>query len=174
VILVGDIGGTRARFALLGPGSTTPVRTDTLESRAFPSLEAAARAFLGPSGPKVHTATLGVAGPVIGNRVTATNLPWIVDADAVARELEIDTVTLLNDLVALSYGALSAPREQLDLLQGDEPPKRKGENLANNGGSSSSSGCACNTTRTEGPFGTYFLLGATALAAHGLLRRKKK
>ncbi len=130
MILVGDIGGTHARFALIENGRNQPVRTATLESAAFASLEAAARAFLGDSPPAVHTATLGVAGPVVDNRCTATNLPWIVDGDALGRALGIERVTLLNDLVALSFGALHAPREMIRVLQGDEPPRRDGATVA--------------------------------------------
>lgn len=130
MILVGDIGGTHARFALIEAGRVEPLRVATLESKAFASLEAAARAFLGESPPPVHTATLGVAGPVVDNRCTATNLPWIIDGDTLGHALGIERVTLLNDLVALSFGALHAPREKIRVLQGEEPPRRDGATIA--------------------------------------------
>jgi glucokinase len=130
VILVGDIGGTRARFALLEGESATPVRTAALESKSYPNLEAAAREFLGPDAQHVHTATLGVAGPVIGNRCTATNLPWVIDGVAVATALGIETVTLLNDLVAHAYGTLTVADDGLVLLQGATRPAKRGANLA--------------------------------------------
>lgn len=123
MILVGDIGGTNARFALVEADRAEPVRQGTVSSRAHPSLEAAARAFLGDAPPPIHTATLGVAGPVVDNRCTATNLPWVVDGDALGRALGIERVTLLNDLVALAYGALRAPREKLRILQGGAPSR---------------------------------------------------
>jgi glucokinase len=130
VILVGDIGGTRARFALLEGESATPVRSAALESRSYPNLEAAAREFLGPDATHVHTATLGVAGPVVGNRCAATNLPWIIDGAAVATTLGIETVTLLNDLVAHAYGTLAVADDGLVQLQGATRPAKRGANLA--------------------------------------------
>jgi glucokinase len=130
VILVGDIGGTRARFALLEGESATPVRTASLASKTYPNLEAAAREFLGADAQHVHTATLGVAGPVIGNRCTATNLPWIIDGVAMAIALGIETVTLLNDLVAHAYGTLTVADDALVVLQGSMRPVKRGANLA--------------------------------------------
>jgi glucokinase len=130
VILVGDIGGTRARFALLEGESATPVRTAALDSKKYPNLEAAAREFLGADAQHVHTATLGVAGPVVGNRCAATNLPWIIDGVAMATALGIETVTLLNDLVAHAYGALTVADEGLIVLQGATRPSKRGANLA--------------------------------------------
>jgi glucokinase len=139
VILVGDIGGTHARFALVrARGDADPssasfdapvVRQASLDSASFPSLLDAVRAFLGDSPPAIFTATLGVAGPVVDNKCTATNLPWVVDGDAIGSALGIERVTLLNDLVALSIGALHASREKLRLLQG-EAPAREGANIA--------------------------------------------
>src|SRR5207302_1141203 len=95
VILVGDIGGTNARFALMEAGSDAPKRPDrqaSLDSRTFASLEAAIRSFLGEAPPPIHTATLGVAGPVVDNKCTATNLPWTIDGDALGRSLGINRV----------------------------------------------------------------------------------
>ncbi len=130
MILVGDIGGTRARFALLEGESATPVRSAALASKEYPSLEAAAREFLGPDAAHVHTATLGVAGPVVGNRCAATNLPWVVDGVALAIALGIETVTLLNDLVAHAYGTLTVADDGLVLLHGATRPPKRGANLA--------------------------------------------
>jgi glucokinase len=131
VILAGDIGGTRARLALYDGAKGKPIRHDTFESRAYPSLEAVVRAFLGPKLVKrVKSASFGIAGPVIDQRCTATNFPWVVDARVVARKLGIKRVTLLNDLVALAFGALTVPPSKIRLLHGDSAPKKKGGNLA--------------------------------------------
>ena len=130
MILVGDIGGTNARFSLIEADAPEPLRHASLASRDFASLDAAVRAFLGDAPPPIHTATLGVAGPVVDNKCNATNLPWIVDGDALGRAFGIERVTLLNDLVALSIGALHAGREKLRVLQGDELPRREGANVA--------------------------------------------
>jgi glucokinase len=129
VILAGDIGGTRARFALVQPGKPKPIRQGTLESRTFASLEDAIAEFLGPKPPRIARATLGVAGPVVNNRCTATNLPWVIDGRAIAKKLRIPRVELINDLVAISFGALGVGKSKLEVLQGGAP-KRSGKNLA--------------------------------------------
>src|SRR5208337_3481826 len=71
-----------------------------------------------------------IAGPVIDQRCVATNFPWVVDARVVARKLGIAHVTLLNDLVAVAFGALTVPSSKLRVLQGEAAPKKRGGNLA--------------------------------------------
>jgi glucokinase len=108
---------------------------ETYESRKYPSLEAVVKEFLSHGGsaksrPKVTAAAFGVAGPVVNGRCTATNLPWVVDERAVAKKLGIRRVTLLNDLVALSLGALAVPKSKLRVLGSAGAPKRRGGNVA--------------------------------------------
>lgn len=129
MLLAGDIGGTHARVALLSPDGRA-VRQEVFESRTFRSLEAVVRAFLGERGPKVTAAAFGVAGPVVRGRCVATNLPWVIDARVLSRKLAIRKVTLLNDLVALSLGALGAPRSRLRPLGSAGTPRKTGANVA--------------------------------------------
>lgn len=133
MILAGDVGGTNARLALHEPGEASqgrPLRQGSLPSARFKSLEAAVKDFLGPNPPKISSATFGVAGPVVNQRCHATNLPWVIDARVVARALAIPRVTLLNDLVAISLGALTVPPRKLRVLSKGPPPKKRGENIA--------------------------------------------
>jgi glucokinase len=131
VFVVGDIGGTHARLSLLGRTGRT-VRRDVLESRRYPSLEAVVHSFLDGDGqrPKVQAAAFGIAGPVVGNRVTATNLPWVIDARSLARKLSIKRVTLLNDLVALALGTLEVSRTKCHVLGDAGLPRKRGANIA--------------------------------------------
>ncbi len=137
-VLAGDIGGTRARFALFEIGARGPrfVHQDVHESRTFKSFEAALKEFLNVSVPgavrgkvRVTAATFGIAGPVVDQRVKTTNLPWVIDARTVSRTFGIPTVTLLNDLVALGLGAIAAPPSQLTVVYKGRP-KGTGGNLA--------------------------------------------
>jgi glucokinase len=129
VLLIGDIGGTHARLSLLNPQGRS-VRQEAFESRKYPSLEAVVREFLGKPVPRVAAAAFGIAGPVVNGRCTATNLPWVIDARVLARKLGFRRVTLLNDLVALSLGALSVTRRKLHLIGDGGLPKKKGANVA--------------------------------------------
>ncbi len=130
MILAGDIGGTNARLALFTGPTGKPVAHAAFKSAAYTSLESVAREFLGAKAKRVKSATFGIAGPVIDQRCVGTNLPWVVDARVVSRKLGIARVTLLNDLVALGFGALTVPRSKLRLLQGASLPKKTGANLA--------------------------------------------
>jgi glucokinase len=132
VLLVGDIGGTHARLSLVTPNGRA-VRRKGFASREFPSLEAVLLEFLGEvkPKPKVTSAAFGVAGPVVNGRVVATNLPWVVDSRIIARKIGVKHVTLLNDLVALSLGAIKVPRAKLRFLSDTaQTPKKRGSNIA--------------------------------------------
>ncbi len=97
--LAGDIGGTKTWLALFEDGVEVDQRQ--LASADHPSLLSAVRAFLGDTG--VDAAAFALAGPVTGRQVALTNLPWEVDADALAAELEAE-VSLLNDFRGVALG----------------------------------------------------------------------
>ncbi|OLC10072.1 MAG: hypothetical protein AUH41_03695 [Gemmatimonadetes bacterium 13_1_40CM_66_11] len=90
-------------------------RHGTLCSREFPTFEAAIASFLA-EGPRVHieAACFGIAGPVVGGRVTTTNLTWQFDEERLAAAIPTRRVRLLNDLAAMGGGMLApqpnAPR----------------------------------------------------------------
>jgi len=107
-ILAGDIGATHTRLALF-EGHRCLKEQNTL-SRDHPSLSAAVQAFNEP----FERACFGVPGPVRGGRCRATNLPWVVDAAALAAELHIDKVWLLNDLEASAHGLSFSTFETLN------------------------------------------------------------
>jgi glucokinase len=70
-------------------------------------------------GLRVKYACFGIAGPVRHGRCEATNLAWVVDAHQLARELAIETVTLINDLEANAYGiAVLEPKDFVVLNEG--------------------------------------------------------
>jgi glucokinase len=128
VLIVGDIGGTNARLHLLSPRGRLE-RHQVFASHDHPSLEAVLKLFLGPKPPRVTAAVFGIAGPVVDNRCVGTNLPWVIDGRAVSRKLGIEKVTLLNDLVALSLGAVAVKPSKRRILGSAGAPKKKG-NLA--------------------------------------------
>ena len=55
------------------------------------------------NGQPVRAAGFGVAGPVINNRIHATNLPWVIDSDTLSSELGVKTIALMNDLGAWGH-----------------------------------------------------------------------
>lgn len=105
-VLAGDIGGTNSRLALcdVAGGRVSVVAEQTYPSASFGSLSDVVRTFLSGRAEVVHSACFGLPGPVRGRRAQLTNLPWQVDADAIERELGLDTVAIINDLEANAYG----------------------------------------------------------------------
>lgn len=99
--LIGDIGGTHARFALAEGGVAQGVRKLRLD--AFPGLAEAALAYL--DGRRVARIMLAAAGPIAQGRIRLTNRDWLLDPAALCAALGAP-VELLNDFAAL---ALSLP-----------------------------------------------------------------
>lgn len=134
LVLAGDVGGTNARFALFPTRGTRHVHQEVLDSRASSSFEAALERFLDGakkalgSTVRPRAASFGIAGPVVDQRVKTTNLPWVIDARAVAKAFRIPRVALLNDLVAVGLGALASPPSKLAVIHLGRPEK-KGRNV---------------------------------------------
>jgi len=126
MILAGDIGGTKTTLAAFAAGAATASGWDrdavTLESyasRDYADFGEILEAFLERHRPAVEACCLGVAGPVLDNRCSATNLPWIVDGAALAARLQLDAAGLLNDLEAVGFGIdVLRPDEVLELQAG--------------------------------------------------------
>jgi len=130
MLLVGDIGGTNTRVAVLPEKGGTPVHEARVPSQKHATFTLALKAALAGTKFKFSAACFGIAGPVMNNRCVATNLPWVIDGGALARSFKIPKVRLVNDLVALAHGALNAPKKLLMPLNGPALPKPKGQNLA--------------------------------------------
>ena len=106
MILAGDIGGTNTRMALFAvdKGRLTLSDEKVYASREHQTLEEIIGLFLQGRRVKTETACLGIAGPVLDGRATATNLPWVVDAAQLSPKTSIPAVWLINDLQAHAYG----------------------------------------------------------------------
>ncbi len=75
--------------------------------------------------PRIEAACFGVAGPVIDNKCRATNLPWVIDGQELAKRFDIPTVRLVNDLEATAHGLLVLKPDEFDTLNAGaaSPPK---------------------------------------------------
>lgn len=103
-LLIGDIGGTNARFALADSASPGFREELTLACADFETAEEAIARYLESveaSAPSVIC--LAVAGPVVERRVRFTNNHWRLAADDLARVFDTDSVELLNDFEAIAY-----------------------------------------------------------------------
>lgn len=123
MILAGDIGATRTRLAAFETEGSRLQRVvdKTYMSQQQEGLATVLADFVKTEGIPVHSACLGVAGPVRGGRSKISNLPWIIDSRDVAKQLKLNFVGLLNDLEAYAYGidALES-RDFVTLSEGSE------------------------------------------------------
>lgn len=122
MLLAGDIGGTKTLLGLFAPA---PDRPDTIEvgefvTLAYDGLEAIVHEFLAAQGldpRRVDAACFGVAGAVTNGVARLTNVPWLVDAAAVADSCHLRRVSVVNDLQALAYGVTVLEPSELRTLQ---------------------------------------------------------
>lgn len=124
MLLAGDVGGTKTHVALFTARGTRLrlVEEQRLPSREYRSLTRLVQAAIGRHAGRFQAACFGVAGPVVnGQWCEATNLPWRIDAQALARTLRTPRVHLLNDLEALAYSVPHLPRTQLFTVSRGRP-----------------------------------------------------
>lgn len=105
--LIADIGGTNARFALVGPDGVAH-DSRTLLCVDYEGPAAAARAYLAEVRPPAAPVrgAFCVACPVTGDAVALTNNPWRFSVELTRQALGLDRLTVVNDFVA---NALAVP-----------------------------------------------------------------
>lgn len=120
--LVGDMGGTHARFGLVSPGSSRPERVRVFDCGDYPGPEQAIASYLRQTGQaRPSEACLAVAAPVTGAQVAMTNNHWHFDARALERNLGFQRCRLINDYTAMALGVLQVPEAQRVSLGGGRP-----------------------------------------------------
>ena len=105
--LLADVGGTNARFALeTAPGKIVAI--DVLPCADYPTLAAALLSYLdsalvaetGVTG--IRHGAIAIANPVVSDMVRMTNHHWAFSIEALRREVEFDTLLVVNDFTALA------------------------------------------------------------------------
>lgn len=112
-VLLADIGGTNARFAILADGMVREIaRMAVSDYRSFPAVLSA---YLGklPAAGSIRSAILAVPGAIQNGRCELTNNPWVIDAAELRAAYGFSTVRLLNDFEAVAW---SLPRLSGDKL----------------------------------------------------------
>ncbi|NIA08395.1 MAG: glucokinase [Nitrospiraceae bacterium] len=119
-VIAGDIGGTNARLAIVERNQVSLERC--YPSEDFDRFEAIFADFLkNLSGPIPDRVCLAIAGVVVGNRVEATNIPWIVDGHSMKRHFALKTLYLINDFEAAAWGITLLRDKDLVQIGGKRP-----------------------------------------------------
>jgi len=120
LILAGDLGGTNFRVAVFrDDAEMTRLHFAKFRSADYSSIEEMVDLFLKDltlSTP-LRTACFGVPGPNIAGVVTASNLGWKIDINALPKLIGIPRVAVLNDLESTAYGLVALHQTDLAPLQ---------------------------------------------------------
>lgn len=120
-ILVGDVGGTNARFAVARTGRDGIALSEIWKRQGadFGTIEAALDAYLGEAKPEFDGAAFGLAGMVEGDRVEVLHRGWMVERESLKARLAVERVTLANDFFAMARSAPDlGPEDLVDIAPG--------------------------------------------------------
>ena len=120
-LLVGDVGGTNARFAIAHMIDGKPVleHHESFPASEHPTFLGGVKAFIDGCEVKPTGGVIAVAGPVTDGAIDLTNSPWQV-SEAELATLGLNPVRLINDFEALAWGAPVVPADQLASLGGPD------------------------------------------------------
>jgi glucokinase len=103
-LLIGDIGGTNARFALAHPDKPGFSNELTLHCADYETAEQGIADYLERSGSgEPDVSCLAAAGPIADGCVRFTNNHWVIDSQELQQKYPSSGVQLLNDFEAIAY-----------------------------------------------------------------------
>ena len=104
--LVGDVGGTNARFGLLTSSDRPPSDIRVLATRRHANLVSLLSEYLQPfAGIPIHRACIAFAGPVLGDHCRTTNAGLAFSIRQTAEAIGIRRLEVINDLAATAFAA---------------------------------------------------------------------
>ncbi|MDR6816167.1 glucokinase [Neorhizobium sp. 2083] len=109
-ILIGDIGGTNARFSILLDAYAEPKPFPNVRTADYPTIDdAIQKIVLDTSSVQPRSAILAIAGPIDGDEIDLTNCDWVVRPKGMIADLGFEDVLVVNDFEAqaLAVAALS-------------------------------------------------------------------
>jgi glucokinase len=120
-VLLADIGGTNARFAVLTDGTVGMVARMAVSD--YGSFREALSVYLGglPEAGKMRAAVLAAAGVVQNGRCALTNSSWVIDAAELRAACAFSTVRLINDFEAVAWSLPVLSPGQLLQVGGGQP-----------------------------------------------------
>lgn len=124
MLLAVDMGGTKTLIGLFrrGAGRPEPAVVREFATLDFDSLDEIVATFLEETGAaRVDAACIGAAGQVSGLIARLTNVPWLADANPVAKRIGHRPLELLNDLEAMAHAVPALEPDEVAVLQEGVP-----------------------------------------------------
>ncbi|PUE46792.1 glucokinase [Limnohabitans sp. 2KL-1] len=111
--LLGDVGGTNARFAWQASEGAPLTQTQVLPCAQYPGIAEAIEAYLQITGLSSPAAAgIGIANPITGDQVVMTNHHWSFSIDALQQRLSLQRLKVINDFTALALALPSLTSDQ--------------------------------------------------------------
>ena len=123
--LVGDIGGTNARFALVELESGEISQVKVYSGLDFPTLEDCARQYLTDVGVEIEHACIAIACPITGDWVQMTNHTWRFSIQEMKASMGLKTLEIINDFTAVSMAIPALKSGDMIKIGGGEPVSGK-------------------------------------------------
>lgn len=121
--LIGDIGGTNTRLALIGDG-TRWERMQIYRNDDFGSLEEVVATYLRGNDAQPDVAAFAVAGPVRAGAATLTNRGgWKIAEAALAERFALEHCRVVNDFSAVALGVPALAARDVERHGGGDPDR---------------------------------------------------
>lgn len=116
-ILLGDIGGTNARFSILADDASEPIPFPNVKTVDYRTIdEAILKDVLQKTSVRPRSAILAVAGPIEGDEIDLTNCDWIVRPHALIADLGFSDVLVLNDFEAQALAVACLTEDHREVI----------------------------------------------------------
>ena len=123
-ILVADIGGTNARFAIAmteADGSVAVRDGHAYLAKDFDTPADAATAYLDRIGERPVSGCFAVAGPIINDEVRITNSHWTLRKPEIVNALRLKEFQIINDFHALAASVEHLPDDAFVAVKSGSP-----------------------------------------------------
>jgi glucokinase len=120
--LVGDIGGTNARFGLVAPDGSL-LHSSVLADNDYPGIAEAIEAYFAQRGglPRPRRGAIAIASPVAGDEVRMTNHPWTFSISALGDRLGLQNLQVINDFTAQALALPHLKDDEKTVIGGGAP-----------------------------------------------------
>ncbi|MEM8852874.1 MAG: glucokinase, partial [Pseudomonadota bacterium] len=118
-VLMADIGGTNARFAILQETHSPLREFATVQTRDYPDImTAVSETVLDTTAILPRSLLIAIAAPLHSGATKLTNADWVIEPEALLETLNLDTLITFNDFEALSLSLPSLGPDQVVSLGG--------------------------------------------------------
>ncbi len=125
-ILIGDIGGTNARFAIVESADKEAGEPRIVQTASYATIDDAILAVLDGQPVRPRSAVLAVAGPVEGEEIALTNCPWVVRPKQMFSTIGLSDILVLNDFEAQALAVVALGDEHMEKIGPGEPEEGAG------------------------------------------------